>query len=163
MINEIDARKKESFYETFDAVSDRFRHLFEKVHIGQGFLHLDNPNEPFQSGLHIKLRRNNHDHSIESLSGGENTIMALLFVFSLQFVKPSPFYILDEVDAALDKENSKTVSDFVKNMAGDAQFILVSHNDQVIANATAVLGVSRVDGVSKIVGIKLEQTVKTAV
>lgn len=157
MINEIDTRKKEAFFETFDAVSFNFRAMFDKINVGQGFLSLDNPNEPFASGLHIKIRRNNRDHSIDSLSGGENSLVALMFIFSLQFVKSAPFYILDEVDHALDKENSKTLSQLIKGIAKNTQMIIVSHNDMVISSADAVLGVSRVGGVSKLVGVKLAQ------
>ncbi|MFA6531098.1 MAG: chromosome segregation SMC family protein [Candidatus Micrarchaeia archaeon] len=160
MINEIDTRKKEAFFETFDAVSFNFRAMFDKINVGQGFLSLDNPNEPFVSGLHIKIRRNNRDHSIDSLSGGENSLVALMFIFSLQFVKSAPFYILDEVDHALDKENSKTLSQLIKGIAKNTQMIMVSHNDMVISSANAVLGVSRVGGVSKMVGVNLSQAGK---
>ena len=160
MINEIDTRKNDAFFETFDAVSDNFRKMFERIKVGQGFLYLDNPANPFESGLHIKLRRNNKDHSLDSLSGGESSLVALMFIFSLQFVKPSPFYILDEVDSSLDKENSKNLSQLIKNIAKTAQILMVSHNDQVISNADIVLGVTRVDGVSKLVGVKLEQVVQ---
>jgi len=157
MIEEIDTRKKGAFYEVFDAVSDNFRKMFKYIKVGEGFLYLDNPNEPFESGLHIKLKRMNHEHSIESLSGGENSLVALMFIFSLQFVKASPFYILDEIDSALDKENSKNLAQLLQSMSENSQFIVVSHNDYVMALADAILGVTRIDGVSKLVGVKLEQ------
>jgi chromosome segregation protein len=157
MIEEIDTRKKDAFFEVFDAVSDNFRKMFKYIKVGEGFLYLDKPAEPFESGLHIKLKRANHEHSIESLSGGESSLVALMFIFSLQFVKPSPFYILDEIDSALDKENSKNLAQLLQSMSENSQFIVVSHNDYVMALADAILGVTRVDGVSKLVGVKLEQ------
>ncbi|MBI5051570.1 chromosome segregation protein SMC [Candidatus Micrarchaeota archaeon] len=159
MISEIDLKKKEAFFETYYAVSDNFKKMFEKISVGEGFLYLDKPNTPFESGMYIKIKRGNHEHTLDSLSGGENTLVALMFIFAIQFFKPSPFYILDEVDAALDKENSKNLAKLVKQMAIGTQFILVSHNDNVMSNADAVLGVTKTEGASRIVGIKLEQMV----
>jgi chromosome segregation protein len=160
MISEIDEHKKEAFFSTFDAVSENFSKMFKHIEVGQGHLHLSNPTDPFESGLFIKLRRNNQEHVLDALSGGEKTLVAMMFVFALQMFKPAPFYILDEVDAALDKTNSKNLADLVNGMSKDSQFILVSHNDTVMSNADSVIGVTKVDGVSKLVGIKLKQAVR---
>jgi chromosome segregation protein len=160
MIGEIDEHKKEAFFETFNAVSDHFSKMFKHINVGQGHLYLNNPSEPFESGLFIKLRRNNQEHVLDALSGGEKTLIAMMFVFALQMFKPAPFYILDEVDAALDKANSKNLADLVNGMSKDSQFIMVSHNDTVMSNADSVIGVTKVDGVSKLVGIKLKQAVR---
>ncbi|MBS3067862.1 AAA family ATPase [Candidatus Micrarchaeota archaeon] len=156
MIAELEERKKESFFETFYAVSDNFKRMFKHINIGEGFLYLDKPNEPFESGLYIKLKRGGKEHTLDSLSGGENSLVALMFIFALQFFKPAPFYILDEVDAALDKENSKNLAQLISNMSRDTQFLVVSHNDIVMSSAEAVIGVTKVDGTSKLVGVKLE-------
>ncbi len=163
MINEIEERKKEAFFETFYAVSDNFRKMFAHISIGEGFLYLDAPNDPFESGLHIKLKRGGKEHTLDSLSGGENSLVALMFIFALQFFKPAPFYILDEVDAALDKENSKNLSKLIHNMARDTQFMVVSHNDTVMSSAEVVIGVTKVEGISKIVGVNLESIGQRAV
>ncbi len=157
MISEIEEHKKEAFFETFEAVSDNFKKMFKYVNVGEGHLYLNNPSEPFESGLFIKLRRNNQEHSLDALSGGEKTLVALMFIFSLQMFKPAPFYILDEVDAALDKPNSKNLSDLVAKMSRDSQFILVTHNDVVMANSDSVIGVTKSGDISKLVGIKLKQ------
>jgi len=156
MISEIDERKKEAFFETFDAVSNNFKGMFQHIDLGEGYLYMDKPNDPFESGLYIKLKRHGTEHSLDSLSGGENTLVALMFIFALQFYKPSPFYILDEVDAALDKENSKKLSKLVNQMSKSSQFIIVSHNDTIMSSANTVLGVTRVGSASKLVGVKLE-------
>ena len=161
MIGEIEERKKEAFFETFYAVSDNFRKMFTHIAIGEGILYLDMPNDPFESGLHIKLKRGGKEHTLDSLSGGENSLVALMFIFALQFFKPAPFYILDEVDAALDKENSKNLSKLITSMARDTQFMMVSHNDVVMSSAAMVLGVTKVDSVSKIVGVNLEAMERT--
>lgn len=155
MINEIEERKKEAFFDTFYSVSDNFKKMFDNLDLGDGYLLLDNPNDPFESGMHIRIKRGKRDDPIDSLSGGENTLVALMFIFAIQFYKPSPFYILDEVDAALDKENSKSLTQLINNMAQKTQFILVSHNDIVMSNADAVMGVTRKEGISKLVGVRL--------
>ncbi|MBU0590644.1 AAA family ATPase [Candidatus Micrarchaeota archaeon] len=159
MISEIEEHKKEAFFETFNCVSENFSNLFKYINIGQGHLYLNNPSDPFESGLFIKLRRDNQEHSLDALSGGEKTLVALMFIFSLQFFKPAPFYILDEVDAALDKPNSKNLADLVNRTSKDSQFIIVSHNDTVMANSNSVIGVTKVGGTSKLVGIKLKQVI----
>ncbi len=157
MIAEIEEHKKEAFFETFYSVSDNFKKMFGYVsHMGDGHLYLDKPNDPFESGLHIKIRRNGHEHSLNSLSGGEVTIVALMFIFALQFYKPSPFYILDEVDAALDKPNSRNLAEMSQNISKKSQTIMVSHNDLIMSNAETVLGVAKSEGASKLVGVKLK-------
>jgi chromosome segregation protein len=156
MIDEIEEHKKEAFFEAFNKISDNFKKMFSYINIGQGYLLLDKPNEPFDSGLYIKIRHGNHDYPLDALSGGEIAIVSLMFIFALQFFKPAPFYILDEVDAALDKENSKRMVQLIKQMSKDSQFIVVSHNDTVIANSDIVYGVTKVDNASKVVAVKLE-------
>ena len=162
MISGIEDKKKEAFFETFHEVDTQFQKLFTLINIGEGHLYLDKPSTPFESGLYIKVRRNDRDHSLESLSGGEKSLVALMFVFALQFYKPSPFYVLDEVDAPLDKVNTKNLAKLLTELAPQSQFLVVSHNDIMMGMASAVLGVSRVDGVSKIVGVKLERETEEA-
>lgn len=167
MINEIEQHKKDAFFKTFYSVSENFSRMFGYLTIGEGYLYMDKPNEPFESGLYIRIKRQGKDgkvteHSIDSLSGGENSLVALMFIFALQFFKPAPFYILDEVDAALDKENSKNLTQLVSRMSEGTQFILVSHNDMVMSSAKTVLGVTRVGGVSRMVGVKLEHNAGAA-
>lgn len=162
MINEIEEHKKDAFFETFDSVNENFKKLFKHLNIGEGHLALDKPNTPFESGLQIRIRRDNKEHSLNSLSGGETTLVALMFIFAMQLYKPSPFYILDEVDAALDKQNSKNLVKLISSMSKDSQFILISHNDVVMSGADTVLGVAKVNGVSKLVGVKLSEAVAKA-
>ncbi len=159
MISEIDEHKKDAFFEAFNSISENFSKMFGYINVGQGHLHLSDPASPFESGLFIKLRRNNQEHALDALSGGEKTLVALMFIFALQLFKPAPFYILDEVDAALDKPNSKNLADLVAKMSDQSQFIVVSHNDTVMSNSESVIGVTKAEGVSKLVGIKLRQVV----
>lgn len=156
MISEIDEKKNAAFFDAFDVINENFKKMFKYIDIGEGYLFLTDPVNPFESQMYIRIKRGNKDHSLDSLSGGESSLVALMFIFALQFFKPSPFYILDEVDAALDKENSKRLAQLVNNMAKESQFFVVSHNDIVMGEAAAVIGVTRVDGTSKIVAIKLD-------
>jgi chromosome segregation protein len=90
------------------------------------------------------------------MSGGEKVITALAFIFALQRFKPAPFYVLDEVDAALDQHNSMRFVDLLNETVQEAQLLVVSHNPAVIKRAARVFGVSMTDsGESKIVGMEL--------
>lgn len=156
MIDEIEERKREAFFEAFQKISDSFKKMFSYINIGEGYLMMDKPNSPFESGMYIRIKKDGHDYSMDSLSGGETTLVSLMFIFALQTYKPSPFYILDEVDAALDKENSKRMIQLIREMSKQSQFVIVSHNDAVISKADVVFGVTKKDNASKLVGVKMD-------
>lgn len=156
VMGEIDGKKKTVFMETFNQVNDNFRKLFKNVFRGEGFLALDIPATPFESGLQIKVRDEKNEKHLESMSGGEKSLLTLLFVMSIHMYKPAPFYLLDEVEAALDKENSKKLADLVKGLSKGTQFIMVTHNDQVLSTADIALGVTRTAEGSKVVGVQLK-------
>ncbi|MBU0585922.1 chromosome segregation protein SMC, partial [Candidatus Micrarchaeota archaeon] len=161
MIKEIDGRKKETFFHMFYSINDNFKDMFKYIpNIGDGYLYLNKPADPFESGLLIKVKRGTKEIELDSLSGGEKTLIVIMFMFALQFVKPSPYYILDEADSALDKENSKNLAKLVRETSKDSQFIVVTHNDMFMTFASAVFGVSKSDGVSKIVGVKLGEKIE---
>ena len=95
---------------------------------------------------------------LKSLSGGEKTIVALAFLFAILEYQPAPFYILDEVDSALDKMNSKKLADLVKGYSRKSQFIIITHNDEIVANANYIYGVSiNKKGISNVVSIKVPE------
>ncbi|MCM8764617.1 MAG: AAA family ATPase, partial [Candidatus Omnitrophica bacterium] len=93
--------------------------------------------------------------NIDSMSGGEKTLTAFAFLFAIQRHKPTPFYILDEADAALDKVNSKRVAELIKKQSKLAQFIVISHNDNIVREADQIYGISMEDGESKVIAIEL--------
>jgi chromosome segregation protein len=158
MIDEIDSRKKEVFMKTYDAVSEHFKKLATTISKYEANLKLENEADPFEGGLHIIVKTGKKDRNVELMSGGEKSLMTLVFVFALHMYRPSQFYILDETEAALDKENSKRFAELVKELSKQTQFIVVSHNDSVIPFADVALGVTKSKQGSKIVGIKLMQT-----
>ncbi len=157
VINEIEGKKRAVFMETFTQVNDNFKKLFKTVFTrDDGFLALDQPTLPFESGLQIKVKAEKNEKNVESMSGGEKSLITLLFVLSIHMCRPAPFYLLDEVEAALDKENSKKLALLVKELSKNTQFIMVTHNDQVLSTADVALGVTRTAEGSKVVGIQLK-------
>ena len=92
---------------------------------------------------------------VKSLSGGEQTIVALSLIFAIQEFKPYYFYVLDEIDAALDKRNSERLAGLLNKYMQKGQYIIITHNDEVISRATNLYGISMHDGISKIVSLKV--------
>lgn len=157
LMEEIEHRKKAVFMEVFENVAANFRRIFSQLsNGGSAELLLDEPN-PLEGGLQIQAKpEGRNPQYIELMSGGEKTLTALSFIFAIQRYQPAPFYVLDEIDMFLDDENVKKASDLVKDSSKEAQFIVVSLRDSLMASADQLFGISNEDGVSKIVGVELE-------
>lgn len=157
LMNEIETKKKELFMQTLNKINDHFKRIFANLSAkGQAFLELENYDYPFNAGLDIKVKiAGNRYLDIKSLSGGEKTLTALAFIFAIQELQPASFYLLDEVDAALDKANSEKLSKLIAEYSKKAQYIMISHNDNIITEADQIYGISMQDGVSKAIGLKL--------
>ena len=156
MIDEIETKKSAIFMETFEVIRKNFVKLFGYAfREGAGDLVLQNPETPLDSGLQIQVKNEKGEiHYIESKSGGEKSLLTLMFIFSIQMYKPAPFYLLDEADASLDKENSLKLSNLLKELSKNTQFIVVTHNDSVLTSADTAIGVTRTKDGSKIVGVQ---------
>lgn len=157
LMNEIETKKTDHFMKTFEKANENFQRIFHSLFKkGKAALVLDNPQKIFEDGLSIKVKiTGNRFMDIKSLSGGEKTLTALSFIFAIQEYQPASFYILDEIDAALDKHNSERLSKLVRTYANNAQYVLISHNDAVISEADTLFGVSMQDGVSKVTSLKI--------
>jgi len=158
LMNEIETKKKDNFMKTFNLANQNFSNIFSTLFSkGKAYLQLDNPNNPFEDGLSIKVRlHGNRFMDIKSLSGGEKTMTALSFIFAIQEYQPASFYILDEIDAALDKHNAETLAKLVRNYCDNAQYIVISHNDAVISEADNLYGISMdSEGMSKVTSLKI--------
>ena len=137
----------------------RFDALFKQLFGGgQASLHLDG-DDLLSSGLSLRVtppgKRVTH---IQSLSGGEKTLTALAFLFALNDLNPMPFCVLDEVDAALDDTNTGHFLRLIESMKERTQFLLITHNKQVIERADWLLGVTQEErGITKMVSVNLEQ------
>lgn len=158
MMYEIDTQKKDAFMKTFKVLSRNFSDIFSTLSTkgNSAHLKLENQEEPLEGGIAIEVRfGNNKTLDLKSLSGGEKTLAALAFIFSIQEFDPAPFYLMDEVDAALDKKNSELLSKLIAKYSDNAQYITISHNDSVISEANAIYGVSMQEGASKVVSLKI--------
>ena len=156
LIEDIENKKKEEFMNTLEELSTEFKEIFQKLFEGgKASLELEEEDN-IDSGLLMKAKPPEKDpHVIDSLSGGEKTLTAIAFVFAIQEYRPSPFYVMDEIDAALDKKYSKRVSELLKDYAEDSQLIMISHNEETVRHADRAYGVTMRDGVSKIRSIDL--------
>ncbi|MBL7147342.1 MAG: chromosome segregation protein SMC [Nanoarchaeota archaeon] len=157
LMNEIEGRKNDLFVKTFKVLNDNFKHIFLNLSTkGDAFLELENKENPLDGGVDVKVRlTGNKFLDIKSLSGGEKTLTALAFIFAIQEFQPASFYLLDEVDAALDKTNSEKLSRLIAQYSKHAQYIVISHNDAVISEADQIYGVSMQQGISKVVSLKI--------
>ncbi len=158
MIRRIEEKKMEVFYETLKGIDKNFKNVFKEIAGGESSLELEDPIN-IESGLLIQVSPGGKNLvNIDAMSGGEKSLAALAFLFGVQLYKPSPFYILDEVDAFLDKSNTKKIVNLVKKLSKEEQFIMISHNDYTIKEADKVYGITLEDGESKILGLELPQT-----
>jgi chromosome segregation protein len=157
IIGEIDKKKKKSFITTLTAVNEYFTRNFSQLsRKGEVFLELENKKEPFEGGLNIlvKVSRGRY-FDITSLSGGEKTMVALSLIFAIQEYRPYCFYVFDEIDAALDKHNSELLAALIKKYMTTGQYIIITHNDTLISEATNLYGVSMQENMSKIISLKV--------
>lgn len=158
VIAEIDRKKKRTFMRVFNAVNSRFQSNFLRLdHEGRNvFLELENKENLFEGGIEIviKIARGKYLDA-GSTSGGERALIGLSLIFAIQEYRPHHFYVLDEVDATLDKRNSERLSTLIKDYAKNAQYIVISHNDPIISEARALWGVSKQEGISKVLSLKI--------
>lgn len=146
-----------SFQEAFSAVNANFQSIFAELSDGDGYLHLDNPADPFSGGLNLVAHpKGKPVQRLSSMSGGEKSLTALSFIFALQRYRPSPFYGFDEVDMFLDGANVEKLSKMVRKQAQQAQFIVVSLRRPMIEAAERTIGVTQARGAhTQVLGIKL--------
>lgn len=158
MINEIETKKKDLFMQAFDKTNKSFNNIFKNLTTkGEAYMELENKESPLDGGVLIKVKISGKKYlDIRLLSGGEKTLTALSFIFAIQEHEPATFYILDEVDAALDKRNSEKLAQLIKQYSDKAQYLIISHNDAVISEADNLYGVSMNEhGQSKIVSLRV--------
>jgi len=156
-IETYEARKKETFMEAFESINDHFESIFERLSNGTGHLYLENEDDPFDGGLTMKAQPGDKPiQRLNAMSGGEKSLTALAFIFAIQRHNPAPFYALDEIDAFLDAANADRVGEMVDELAGDAQFIVVSHRSALLERSERAIGVTmQQDNVSAVTGIDL--------
>jgi len=146
-----------AFKEAFDSVNENFQNIFAVLSEGDGYLQLDNPDDPFEAGLNLVAHpKGKPVQRLSSMSGGEKSLTALSFIFSLQKYRPSPFYAFDEVDMFLDGANVARLAKMISKQAQEAQFIVVSLRRPMIESSERTIGVTQARGAyTQVLGIKL--------
>jgi chromosome segregation protein len=157
MINEIEAKKLNIFTETLNVVNENFKKLYNYIFDDQAYLYLENAKDPFNTGLMIHLSNKLKASNSDLMSGGEKALLMLMLIFAIHMKSPRSFYIFDEIDTMLDKENSKKLSKLLGELSKKSQMVVVSHNDSLITAADTAIGVVRRDGESQVVGLQLTE------
>jgi chromosome segregation protein len=160
VINRINTQTQEMFKTTFNQIRDNFRVMFTEVFGGgKADLILTDENDVLESGIDIVARPPGKQlQTISLLSGGEQTMTAVSLLFSIYQVKPSPFCVLDELDAPLDESNVNRFVKVLQRFLDHSQFIIITHNKRTIGMADVLYGVTMEEhGVSKIVSVKFHK------
>ena len=158
VIAQINSTTRKLFNDTFAQVQTNFREMFAELFGGgRADLSLLDENDPLNCGIEIIARPPGKQlQSISLLSGGERSMVAVALLFAIYMVRPSPFCILDEVDAAMDEGNINRFIRMLDRFVEQSQFIIITHNKRTIAKADVLYGVTMEErGVSKLVGMKL--------
>lgn len=157
VISKINRTTKELFSETFEKIRVNFQEMFgELFGGGRANLMLVDDNDPLESGIEIVAKPPGKQlSSVSLLSGGERTMTAVSLLFAIYMVKPSPFCVLDEMDAPLDESNISRFIKILDRFVAQSQFVVITHNKRTISRADMLYGVTMEEhGVSKIVSVK---------
>jgi chromosome segregation protein len=159
VIAELDQVMKQKFEQTFTAVAHEFKDTFSRLFGGGAArLILTDPDDPIQSGVEIIARPpGRRQQGLALLSGGERSLTAAALIFSLLKVSPTPFCVLDEVDAMLDEANIARFRDLLVELSRRTQFIVITHNRGTVQAADTIYGISMgEDGASQVISLRLE-------
>ncbi len=159
-ITKINRTTRKRFRETFDQVNAKFRDLFPRLfNGGQAELQLTDENDLLETGIEVVAQPPGKKlQNVTLLSGGEKALTAVAMIFSIFMIKPSPFCLLDEVDAPLDDANIGRFNDIVATMSETSQFIIITHNKRTMEIADNLYGITMEEpGVSKLVSVCLKE------
>ncbi|MBN2731297.1 MAG: chromosome segregation protein SMC [Balneolaceae bacterium] len=161
-ISEINKTATERFNTTFQKIRTNFQDVFHTLFNEDDFCDLtidEEAEDPLEAKIEIEANpRGKRPSTINQLSGGEKTLTAIALLFAIYLVKPSPFCVLDEVDAPLDDANIERFSNMIKRFSEDTQFIIITHNKKTMGKAEMMYGVTMPEtGISRLVGVKLDE------
>lgn len=160
MIKELDVVMKAEFLETFKAVSAEFTKMFSRLfNGGSARLILSDEDSPIEGGIEIEARLpGKREQGLVLLSGGERSLTAVALIFALLKVSPTPFCVLDEVDAMLDESNVGRFIELLKDLSSETQFILITHNRNTVSAADVIYGVTMSkDTASQVISLRLDE------
>ncbi|MBM3877060.1 MAG: chromosome segregation protein SMC [Verrucomicrobia bacterium] len=160
VINRINSQTTQMFRETFEKIRENFRLMFTEIFDGgKADLHLADEGDLLECGIEIMARPPGKQlTSISLLSGGEQTMTAVALLFAIYQVKPSPFCVLDELDAPLDESNINRFIRILQRFIVHSQFVIITHNKRTIGMADVLYGVTMQErGVSRIVSVKFHK------
>lgn len=160
-IKEINESAQTVFLETFELIKSNFKKIFQSVFNpgDEADLLLEDGTDPLEGKIEIIAKpKGKRPTSIDLLSGGEKTLTATALLFAIYLVKPSPFCIMDEVDAPLDDANVDRFTKLLKDFSDNTQFIIVTHNKRTMEASQNIYGVTiQEEGISKLVGVQFNE------
>lgn len=161
-IDEINKTATERFNNTFEKIRTNFIDVFHTLFNEDDYCDLvieEDAEDPLEAGIEIKANpRGKRPSTINQLSGGEKTLTAIALLFAIYLVKPSPFCVLDEVDAPLDDANIERFANMIKRFSEKTQFIIITHNKKTMGKAEMMYGITMPEtGISRLVGVKLDE------
>ncbi|MBK9121027.1 MAG: chromosome segregation protein SMC [Phycisphaerales bacterium] len=163
LITDLDDESRTRFTTTFEEIRTHFEEMFRKLFGGgKADIILEDPTQPLECGIEIVARPpGKTSQTISLLSGGEKTMTAVALVMAVFRSRPSPFAILDEVDAALDEANTERFNGILQEFLSYSQFVIITHSKQTMASADVLYGVTMEEpGVSKRVSVRFEDRVR---
>ncbi|UYP45082.1 Chromosome partition protein Smc [Candidatus Lokiarchaeum ossiferum] len=161
-IEALESEKLKVFMNTFNAINANFGYIFSRLSPnGEARLELENLEDPFAGGVQIVARPGEKEKcNVMALSGGERTLTIIALILGIQMHVPSPYYILDEIDAALDDVNAALVADMIKELSEKSQFIIITHRDVTMARVDHLLGVSNIEGVTSVINLSIKKVLQ---
>lgn len=160
---EIKSKSAEMFLETYNQIKKNFHNMFRRLfNGGRAELKLADPTNILTSGIDIYAQPPGKKlENIALLSGGEKTMTAVALLFATYQVRPSPFCLLDEIDAALDDKNVSSFVTALESFASVSQYIVITHNKKTVMGASTMLGITMEEsGVSKMIALRLDEDIK---
>ncbi len=160
---EIKSKSAEMFLDTYNKIKKNFHNMFRRLfNGGRAELKLADPANILTSGIDIYAQPPGKKlENIALLSGGEKTMTAVALLFATYQVRPSPFCLLDEIDAALDDKNVSSFVTTLESFANVSQYIVITHNKKTVMGASTMLGITMEEsGVSKVIALRLDQDIK---
>ena len=165
IVRVIDARMKDDFVQTFEQVNENFNEIFALLFPGgSAHLSLEDPDDVEHSGVEVTAQpRGKRLTKMMLMSGGEKSLTALALLFAVYKTRATPFYILDEVEAALDDTNLRRLTSYIDTLRASTQLIMITHQRRTMEMADVLFGVSmQADGVTKVISQKLERALESA-